>query len=532
MARILIVDDRQLNRYFLRTLLRYDNHDLAEAADGAEALDQIRSVAPDLVITDLLMPRVDGYELLRQLRVDPALAGVPVIFYTAVFHERQVRELVGSFAGCYYLAKPADPQAILQTVRAALGLHTLQPDAAVPEDFDREHLRVLTDTLSQKVEELHEVLQMQDLANILAIDLGYRITRWNAGCQRLYGFASQQAIGKISHELLKTQFPLPLSQIRKIVWEKGRWEGELIHQSSDGRRLTVDSEWILHRDSKGEPSAILEVNRDITGRKEAENALRESEARYRRLAESLEETVKRQVQELRQAQTLAALGQMVSVVAHEIRNPLHTINLGIDSLQKALEEGKQKDIPEIFGEIAHGLNLMNNVIGELLNYAKPVTLEPSWWPLRSVVEQALGILVHALRNVSVDLDLEQMEIFVDAEKMIRVFVNLFSNAADAMPNGGNLKVYSEYSVDDGPLSLKLFVSDTGCGISEEALGHVQEPFFTTKIRGAGLGIPICKKIVEAHDGVLAIRSKVNEGTTVEITFPPTIFRSPVPEPAV
>ncbi|MBI4832536.1 MAG: response regulator, partial [Candidatus Lindowbacteria bacterium] len=518
--------------YFLRTLLRYDNHDLLEAADGAEALEQIRTARPELVITDLLMPRVDGYELLRQLRVDPALAGVPVIFYTAVFHERQVRELVGSFAGCYYLAKPADPQAILQTVRAALGLHPVQNNAAVPEDFDREHMRLLTDTLSQKVEELREVLQMQDLANILALDLECRVTRWNAGCQRLYGFTSDQAVGQIGHELLKTKFPSPLSQIRKTLWEKGRWEGELIHQSSDGRRVTVASEWILHRDSKGEPSAIIEVNTDISARKVAEDALRESEARYRHLSESLEETVKKQVAELRHAKTLAALGQMVSVVAHEIRNPLHTINLGIESLQKALQEGKKKEVREISGEIAHGLKLMNSVITELLNYSKPVTLEPSWGMLRSIVEQALGVLGDALENISVDLDLEQMDVFIDEGKMTRVFVNLFSNAVDSMPDGGHLKVHSEYSVTDGALCLKLLVSDTGCGMTEDVLEHVQEPFFTTKIRGVGLGIPVCKKIVEAHDGALAIRSKVNEGTTVELTFPPTIFRSPVHEHAV
>jgi len=163
---------------------------------------------------------------------------------------------------------------------------------------------------------------------------------------------------------------------------------------------------------------------------------------------------------------------------------------------------------------------MNNIVSELLYYAKPAALELSWWPVRSIVERALGPMGYKLKNISVYVSLdEQAEIFVDAEKMARVLINLISNAADAMPDGGNLKISAERSETDGAAVLKLLVSDTGSGISEEILEKVHEPFFTTKTRGAGLGIPICKKLIEAHDGNLTIRSKVNEGTTAEITLP-------------
>jgi signal transduction histidine kinase len=97
-----------------------------------------------------------------------------------------------------------------------------------------------------------------------------------------------------------------------------------------------------------------------------------------------------------------------------------------------------------------------------------------------------------------------------------VLVNLISNAADAMPGGGNLKIYAQRCESDGRQILKLCVSDTGCGIREEILEKVYEPFFTTKARGTGLGISICKKLIEAHEGNLTIRSKVNEGTKAEI----------------
>jgi PAS domain S-box-containing protein len=290
-------------------------------------------------------------------------------------------------------------------------------------------------------------------------------------------------------------------------------------------------------DSDGS-TLILEMGIDITEQRQAQETLRninetldrrvsertadlsESEARYRLLSESLEETVRKQVAELRQAQTLAAVGQMVSVVAHEVRNPLHTINWGIESLRKAVEQIQgTPEISDIVGEIAYGCKWMNNVIEELLYYAKPAILEPSWHSLPDIVEEALNLTGLKLQKIMVRQDLEQAKIFVDAKRMTRVLVNLISNAADSMPNGGNLKICARSCKRGATNVLQISISDTGCGISEERLRQVHDPFFTTKTRGIGLGIPICDKIIQAHEGSLSIRSKVNEGTTVEITLP-------------
>ncbi len=251
-------------------------------------------------------------------------------------------------------------------------------------------------------------------------------------------------------------------------------------------------------------------------------AIRNSEERYRRLSEKLEELVRKKVEELRQAQTLASLGQMVSVVAHEVRNPLQNIRMGMEHLKKAFPEGPQTEgMSDIFEEITYGANMLDAIIGELLDYSRPIQLSRCPCPICDMVDQALTMVSERIGHVRVHLDIERpdAEIWVDPEKFVRVLINLILNAADAMPRGGDLKIASGFTEMGGLPHLKLRVSDTGCGIAEEHLGKVFEPFFTTKIKGTGLGVSICRKIVEAHRGTISIASKLGEGTTVEIHLP-------------
>ncbi|MBI1878832.1 MAG: GAF domain-containing protein, partial [Chloroflexi bacterium] len=168
MATILIVDDRPTNREFLTTLLGYKGHRLLEAADGAEALELVRVEYPDLVIADILMPTMDGYEFVHQLRADPAIAQTTVIFYTAHYLEREALALAESCGVSHILFKPSEPEEVLRLVDEALGLILPPSDAAAggvrgePEleseaAFNREHRRLLTDKLAQKANELNAV---------------------------------------------------------------------------------------------------------------------------------------------------------------------------------------------------------------------------------------------------------------------------------------------------------------------------------------------------------------------------------------
>ena len=155
MTKVLVVDDRTSNRAIVKALLDYKGYEILEAATGEEALAKTRAERPDLVIADIVMPRMDGYEFVRQLRADARIAETPVIFHTANFIDPEARELARACGVEQLVAKPAEPEEIWAAVEIALGKTAT---AVVPhENFRRDHLRLVTDKLTQKVGELEQL---------------------------------------------------------------------------------------------------------------------------------------------------------------------------------------------------------------------------------------------------------------------------------------------------------------------------------------------------------------------------------------
>jgi PAS domain S-box-containing protein len=193
MSTILIVDDRPANREFLVTLLGYGGHRLLEAADGAEGLAVTRAARPDLVIADILMPTMDGYEFVRRLRADPAIADTRVIFYTAHYHEPEARKLAAACGVSDVLTKPCEPEVVLQTVEAALG-HAPPPAAApAAAEFDREHLHLLTDKLSRHAEESRRTSERLTALVELGLQLGSE--RDPGRLLQAFGDAAREIVG-------------------------------------------------------------------------------------------------------------------------------------------------------------------------------------------------------------------------------------------------------------------------------------------------------------------------------------------------
>lgn len=184
MTTVLVVDDRPVNREFFTTLLGYRGYRVTEAGDGAEALSLIQTDRPDLVISDILMPTMDGYEFVRRLRADPVTAAIPVIFSTAHYLDREARSLAEACGVLYTITKPAEPEAVLSAVDAALGIVAPPSPPPPDEEFDREHLRLLTDKLAEQTRQLTRVNERLTAV----IDVGQQLAAEREALYLLEGF--------------------------------------------------------------------------------------------------------------------------------------------------------------------------------------------------------------------------------------------------------------------------------------------------------------------------------------------------------
>jgi len=224
------------------------------------------------------------------------------------------------------------------------------------------------------------------------------------------------------------------------------------------------------------------------------------------LAEAIENTMNERIKAIR---TLAAM------VGHDLRNPLTGISGAAQYLKRrygSLLDEKGHEMLEI---IEKDVQYSNKIINDLLEYSTAIRLDISKTTPKLLVTEALSHIAFPKNIQLIDSTQDNLKIEVDVDKMKRVFINLIRNAVDAMPNGGKLTITSEKYNGE----VKFVFTDTGVGISEENLSRLFEPLFTTKARGMGLGLSICKRIVEAHGGTITVESEPNKGTTFTITLP-------------
>jgi len=209
------------------------------------------------------------------------------------------------------------------------------------------------------------------------------------------------------------------------------------------------------------------------------------------------------------------IGELAAMIGHDLRNPLTGITSATYYLKKkygALMDEKGQDMLEV---IEKEIEYSNKIINDLLEYSKAIKLDLKETNPKSVVTEALSHIDFPKNVQLIDLTETTPTIKIDIDKMKRVFINLIKNAIDAMPDGGKLTITSEKAND----KVKIAFADTGLGISEENLKKLFGPLFTTKAKGMGLGLAICKRIVEAHGGTISVESIINKGTAFTIIIP-------------
>lgn len=292
MATVLIVDDDANNRALVRTLLRYAGHTAVEAADGRAALERVLEQPPDLVICDILMPVMDGYEFVRVLRAQPALAHTQVVFYSATFMNEQAQELAERCGVHEVLVKPCEPEVILAAIERALARGAAveaapQPKGALTfaeQEFDRRHLRLVTDKLLAKVEELESTHQRLSalvgsaMDGIVGLDDAHRVVLFNPAAQAMFGWSRDDVLNQPFEQLL------PEAAQRLVHAFDAGAEPQRVERlhglRRDGTAFPLEASFAKTGDRTLRLTVIL---RDITERVQAEERIR----RFARVAKLL-----------------------------------------------------------------------------------------------------------------------------------------------------------------------------------------------------------------------------------------------------
>jgi hypothetical protein len=275
------------------------------------------------------------------------------------------------------------------------------------------------------------------------------------------------------------------------LWRNGQHTFEYRFLHSDGTYRWVREDQKVIRDTEGRIVDVVGVGIDVTERKRLEEKLAESER-------------------------LAAIGQTAAMVGHDLRNPLQAVSGAIYLLKKQHEQTSELSVLEKVAMIEESVEYMNKIVSDLQNYSAPIHPELATVSISQLLNETIStIRIPPSVKVSMNLQGSVEKCTVDPVLMKRVFTNLVMNALQAMPHGGELEIAARKSVEETQISFK----DTGAGIPREELTKLFQPFHTTKAKGQGLGLPVCKRLVEAHGGKIRVTSAVGEGSTFTVSLP-------------
>ncbi len=520
---LLVVNDAPDQLDLMRTILRQAGYRVLTADGGHEGFETAKRERPSLIISDVAMPEVDGVELCRLLRAEERLRHIPILLVSAL-RKDAASVVEGLRTGADdYLAAPYDPVVFIARVARLLEIRRANEELELRVAERTAQLEAANQALERELAERKQIEQklrqqaaLIDLAYaaIIVRDINNTVIYWNPSAVETYGWSAEEAKGKIADTLLQTKFPIPLEELNSVLFTSGRWHGELRHVRRDGAEIVVESRKAIVRDDNGEPTAILEVNRDITERRRAEEALRQAE------------------EQLRQAQKLEAVGQLAGGIAHDFNNLLTAI-LGQselllrqhddDSLRRKVEEIKKA------GDRAALLTY------QLLAFSRKQILQPKVLDLNVVVSEMDKILQRLIEeNIEIKPILDPLlgRVKADPGQISQVIINLTINARDAMPRGGRItvetqNVYLDEEYASEHVSVRpghyvmLAVSDTGAGMDAKTQKHIFEPFFTTKEvgKGTGLGLSTVYGIVKQSGGNIWVYSEVGRGTTFKVYLP-------------
>ena len=575
--KILVAEDHPESRYLLQQLFTGLGHEVSAVADGLEVLELLgntKVTPPDVVVSDALMPRMDGFQLCRALRQHPRWCRLPFIFYTATYTDRADEEFAKRLGADRFVVKPVEPEQLMAIVAETVAKvkaapprepQPLDADATVMEEYthrlslklelkvaeleganedlkaSEQAIRELNDQLTQTVRALEkEVAVRQEAEAALRIreevlryaqnlgqtgsylrDLETMDMVWSDEAFRICGF--EPLAGPVTREWMAERIhpedrERVLGVLRAADKDKAGLEVEHRILRPDGGVRHVFVRRHIYRDADGSPRRAIGIIQDITDRKLAEVQRARLET------------------QLRQAQKMEAIGNLAGGIAHDFNNILTAIMAHAELLELELpRETTGPHLRDSVHEILTASGRARDMVRQILTFSRKQPVERKRVEIDAVVQDALK-LVKVTLPPSVELRAEltaQRAVMANESQIHQIVLNLCTNAAQSMGTMGGLVTVtlSVAELDDAraksrpPLRtgehVLLEIRDNGCGMDAATVERIFEPFFTTKGvgQGTGLGLAVVHGAVQAHEGAIFVESAPGKGTLFSVYLP-------------
>jgi two-component system NtrC family sensor kinase len=506
--KVLFIDDEEGIRKVMAISLADAGYEVLTAADGESGLRLCQDLSPQIVITDIRMPGMDGLEVLRCIKeTDPDRE---VIVVTA-FGEMETAVRALQLDASDFITKPIQDDALAIALKRAKERYSTRREL-------RDYTALIEERWMETSEKLAQTYNFQknlidsSMDGILACDQECRVITFNRALEQMLSYGKDEVIGRMTlYEFL------PAGEVE-------RFNQKLRSDEYGGRnRLSLFETHLIARNGHRVPvqlsATVLFENRREIGIVGFFRDLRE----IRRLEQQFADQAR-----LLQQDKMIALGKLAASVVHEINNPLSGIlnylRLMIKIMGRgALSADHQQKFKDYLTLMESETNRCSQIVSNLLAFARQSQLDFAPIHLDDLLTKSLMLSAHklALQNINVKtiLDVKVPAVLGDHNQIQQCVINLIFNAIDAMPSGGTLTLQSAFNT--AAKLVEIRVKDTGCGISKEDLPYIFDPFFTTKKegKGIGLGLSTVYGIMERHKGSIEVESEPGHGSVFTLKLP-------------